>query len=61
MGGWLCIGELDNKANSVQMQLQLPTGTELGQNEDNLEKFVNCYQIAEGQIRQWDILDNKVR
>ena len=28
-GGW-GIGELDNKANSVQLQLQLPTGTELG-------------------------------
>ena len=30
-GGWVGgIGELDNKANSVQLQLQLPTGTELG-------------------------------
>ena len=28
--GWVGIGELDNKANSVQ--LQLPTGTELGNN-----------------------------
>ena len=30
MSGWAGIGELDNKANSVQLQLQLPTGTELG-------------------------------
>ena len=28
--GWVGIGELDNKANSVQLQLQFPTGTELG-------------------------------
>ena len=28
--GWVGIGELDNKANSVQ--LHLPTGTELGNN-----------------------------
>ena len=25
-------GSVDNKANSVQLQLQLPTGTELGKN-----------------------------
>ena len=30
VGGRVGIGELDNKANSVQ--LQLPTGTELGNN-----------------------------
>ena len=30
VGGRVGIGELDNKANSVQLQLQLPTGTELG-------------------------------
>ena len=27
------IGELDNKANSVQLLLQLPTRTELGKND----------------------------
>ena len=30
MAGWVGIGELENKDNSVQLQLQLPTGTELG-------------------------------
>ena len=29
-GGWVSI--IGNKANSVQLQLQLPTGTELGKN-----------------------------
>ena len=29
MGGWT-VGKGDNKANSVQLLLQLPTGTELG-------------------------------
>ena len=33
MGGWPGgVGEIDNKANSVQLQLQLPTRTELGNN-----------------------------
>ena len=31
MGGW-GIGELNNKANSVQLQLQFSTRTELGKN-----------------------------
>ena len=29
-GGRVGVGEIDNKANSVQLQLQLPTRTELG-------------------------------
>ena len=30
VGGRVGVGEIDNKANSVQLQLQLPTWTELG-------------------------------
>ena len=43
VGGWLGgIGEIDNKANSVQLQLQLPTGTELGKKrrEEDEEKSI---------------------
>ena len=44
MGGWVAgVGELDNKANSVQLQLQLPTGTELG-NTNNEELWISgCF------------------
>ena len=35
---WVVIGELDNKANSVQ--LQLPTGIELGNTEEQIRH--NC-------------------
>ena len=30
VAGLVGVGELHNKANSVHLQLQLPTGTELG-------------------------------
>ena len=30
--GWVDLGYVENKANSVRLQLQLPTGTELGNN-----------------------------
>ena len=38
VAGWEGIGEVDNKANSVQLQLKLPTRTKLG----NI-KFVTYY------------------
>ena len=42
MGG---VGELDNKANSVQLQLQLPTGTELG----NIDWFIKFSYL----VKRW--------
>jgi hypothetical protein len=41
VGGWL-VGNCDIKANSVQFQVKLPTGIELGKNNilyDNKEFF----------------------
>ena len=34
VGGW--VSTIENKANSVQLKLQLPTGTELGNKERNI-------------------------
>ena len=45
-GCWCCCcwcGKSDNIANSVQLLLQLPTGTELG-NYEYLNNFVQIYQ-----------------
>ena len=43
MGGWL---RIDYNANSVQLLLQLPTGTELGK----MKKFHQCEKIKPSSV-----------
>ena len=52
------VGEIDNKANSVQLQLQLPTRTELGNNDCELCTGAEWHTHSFGPI--WEQLSTQV-
>ena len=54
MGGWT-VGKSDNKANSVQLLLQLSTGTELGKRVEIDTKYVYDNLITIG----WSVRERK--
>ena len=69
---WFCtllvgrtVGKIDNKANSVQLLLQLPTGTELGKiklNKNSCDeniKITKCYDYSTNCKRKFLLAGKK--
>ena len=46
----MVVGNSDNRANSVQLQLQLSTGTELGNNHNKISDSKMVYCVNNSRI-----------